>query len=290
MIYDIPMFPKTIEWYRLLLVLKDIEFFDGEALCKRFEQLSIHDSPNAGSDSSQVNNKPSLDSAFHGWWEGIIHGLKNGVSFENYFPKSINGCMGFAYRFLPGQTKFFIKELEYSRDQLEKLTIFSNKLGLSYITSKISPDTTLFTSSSIGAGIRGLVNESVNVEKVLTDVVISGQGYFARYLTLIMTGVGCVVWYKVDHSSIPDPSIFYPLFDYGCFFEQEYQAPGFHVVKFLETGDVTQPVNNAISDKPLCELTIPGSGPLLKAVGLGIMLSFVLATGIVPTETGWVYS
>nr|WMB96965.1 hypothetical protein [Solanum melongena]WMB97177.1 hypothetical protein [Solanum aethiopicum] len=252
------MIPKSIDWYRLFLVLKDIEELDGDALCKRFDKLSLEDSENAGSGGSQASSPPSLSRAlqiFHPWWEEIIQGMKNGVSFEDILPDSCKNIgqssMAFAFSFLPGQSKFLLKELEYSTDHLEKLTIFSNKLGLSYITSKISPDI-LFPSSSIGAGIRGLVNESVNVEKVLTDVVTCGPGYFGRYLTLIMTGVGCVVWYKVDHSSMPDPSIFGPLFNYECFFEQDYRAPGFRVVKFLETGDVAQPVSHAINEKPLC--------------------------------------
>ncbi|PHT42254.1 Protein Ycf2 [Capsicum baccatum] len=138
--------------------------------------------------------------------------------------------------------------------------------------------------------VRGLVNEPMNAERVFTDVVTCGPGYFRRYLALIITGVGCVAWYKVYPCSIdnmPDVSILGALFNYERFFEQDYRVPGFQVVKFLKTGNVTQPVNNAISEKPLCEFSIPASGPLLKAVGLGIMLSFILAGGIVPTKMGW---
>lgn len=46
-------------------------------------------------------------------------------------------------------------------------------------------------------------------------------------------------------------------------------------------------MNNAISEKPVYEFPILASGPLLKVVGLGIMLSFILAVGVVPTEMGW---
>lgn len=56
------------------------------------------------------------------------------------------------------------------------------------------------------------------------------------------------------------------------------------------SGTQSESVNQAMSNEPLCELAIPASEPLLKAVGLGIMVSFVLAAGIVPTEMGWVYA
>lgn len=288
----------SFDWYRLLNVLKDIEDLDGDALCRRFEKLSI-DSNSAVDDGAESSSVPSLNRAlriFNPWWDGIIQGMKSGVSFENFIPSSHNNIekmsMAFAFRFLPGQTKFLLKELMYSTEKFEKLTIFSNELGLSYITSKISPDT-LFPSSSIGAGFRGLVNEPLNVERVLTDVVTCAPGYLGRYLTLIITGVGCVVWYKVDPISLgstPDSSIFGPLYNYELFFDQGYRPPGFQVIKFLETGSVAQPLNRAIKEEPLCELTIPGGGPLLRAVGLGIMLSFVLAAGVVPSENGWCYA
>lgn len=89
---------------------------------------------------------------------------------------------------------------------------------------------------------------------------------------------------------LPDPAFFGPLYNYESFFKQEYRAPSFQVIKFLETENVTQSVKQDIVDKPVCELTISGSGPLLKAIGLGIMLSFVLAAGTVPTEMGSIYS
>lgn len=235
------MFPPLIDWYNLFRVLKDIEDLDGEALCKRFAKLSLEDSENDCSGGSQAVSPPSLSPAlalFRPWWEGLIRGLKNGVSFEDVQPisyKSVGqSSMAFAYRFIPGQSEFLLKELEYSSDHLEKLSIYSNELGLSYITSQISPNV-LLASSSGGAGIRGLVNDAV--EKVLTDVVTCGPGYYGRYLTLIMKGVGCVVWYKVDHSSMPDPSILGAIFNYELYFHPSYRVPGFNVVKFLETGD-----------------------------------------------------
>ncbi|PHT83664.1 hypothetical protein T459_12107 [Capsicum annuum] len=137
-------------------------------------------------------------------------------------------------------------------------------------------------SSLVGRdGYYSLVNDPLDVAKVLPDVVSCGPGYVVHYFTLIMTGVGCVVLYKVDHSSIPNPSLFCPLIDYEALFKPEYQVPGFQVIKFLErvSGTQLKSVNQAMSNEPLCELAILASGPLLKAVGLGIMVSFVLVAG-----------
>lgn len=110
------MFPKTIDWYSLTNVLKDIKDLDSDTLCKCFSKLSIEDSQNAGSDSSRVSSPSSLNRAsrlFHPSWEGIIQGMKRGVSFEEYLPTSCrNSSMGFSFRFLPGQTKFLQKELD----------------------------------------------------------------------------------------------------------------------------------------------------------------------------------
>uniref|UniRef100_M1DEP9 Uncharacterized protein n=1 Tax=Solanum tuberosum TaxID=4113 RepID=M1DEP9_SOLTU len=246
----------------------DIEDLDGEVLCKRLAKLSLEDSENDGSGSSQAVIPPSLSGAvhlFHPWWEGLIQGLKNGVSFEDVQMISYKGVgqssMGFAYRFLPGQSEFVLKELEYSTEHLEKLSIYSNELGLSYITSQISPEV-LLPSTSRRAGLHGLVNGVV--EKVLTDVVTCGPGYFGIYLTLIIKGVGYTIWYKVDHSSMPDPSIFEAILNYELYFDPGYRFLSFNVVKFLETDDVALPMRKAINEKPLCELTISGSGPLLK--------------------------
>ncbi|OIT23717.1 hypothetical protein A4A49_51439 [Nicotiana attenuata] len=148
----------------------------------------------------------------------------------------------------------------------------------------------MFTASSLGADVRGLLNEPGNADRVLTDVVTYTPGYFGRYLALVVTGVGCAVWYKVDPCSMgnmPDSTIFGPLFNYEKYFDLQYRPQGFEVAKFIDYANLTQPVPHAISETPLCELTIPASGPLLKAVGLGIMLSFALAAGLVPTEMGW---
>ncbi|PHU04899.1 hypothetical protein BC332_25721 [Capsicum chinense] len=167
-------------------------------------------------------------------------------------------------------------------------------LMVTYIAAmeQIGHDEVLFgiVDSGLKLWLRGLVNEPLNAERVFTDVVTYGLRYFGCYMALIITGVGCGLWYKVYPFSLdnmPDGSISGQLFNFEHFFKQDYLVPDFQVFKFLETRNVTQPIKNAISEKPLCEFPILGSGPLLKAVGLGIMLSFIIAMGVVPTEMEW---
>lgn len=71
------------------------------------------------------------------------------------------------------------------------------------------------------------------------------------------------------------------------FLDLYYRPHGFQVVKFVQTSDVTQSVESAVKEMPLGEFTIPARGPMLHAVGLGLMLAFALAAGIVPTPMGW---
>ena len=40
------------------------------------------------------------------------------------------------------------------------------------------------------------------------------------------------------------------------------------------------------NEQPFAEITIPSSGPVLKAVGLGVMVAFFLAVGLVPDVSG----
>lgn len=39
------------------------------------------------------------------------------------------------------------------------------------------------------------------------------------------------------------------------------------------------------SELPFAEITIPATGPVLKAVGLGVMVAFFLAVGLVPNPS-----
>jgi hypothetical protein len=39
-------------------------------------------------------------------------------------------------------------------------------------------------------------------------------------------------------------------------------------------------------EHPFAEIKIPASGPVLKAAGIGIMVAFFLAVGLVPNASG----
>ena len=63
----------------------------------------------------------------------------------------------------------------------------------------------------------------------------------------------------------------------------DYYAPGFHRISILERNDVSTSVVSALSNEPpFADITIPASGHVLKAVGLGLMVAFFLAVGLVP--------
>lgn len=181
-------------------------------------------------------------------------------------------------------------ELEYTTLKLEKFTIYCNKLGLSYLRSSISTNT-LFETCNSGRGLRSIVSDhSTDITKILVEVLTESSGYLGRYLALVILGVGCTVWYVVEPAPMidtPVSSILGNVFTYENFTDLNYRPPWFQVAKFLETGDVSSPVESVVNDSTLIELTIPASGPVLTAVGLGIMLSFSLAAGLVPTASGW---
>lgn len=52
---------------------------------------------------------------------------------------------------------------------------------------------------------------------------------------------------------------------------------------FLSTRDISAVIESTFgNEQPFVEISIPASGPVLKAVGLGVMVAFFLAVGIVP--------
>ena len=82
-----------------------------------------------------------------------------------------------------------------------------------------------------------------------------------------------------------DCSLFARLESYEPFFNLAYHAPGFHRVGFLERKDVSASVVSALENElPFAEITIPASGNVLTAVGLGVMVAFFLAVGLVPNH------
>ena len=69
----------------------------------------------------------------------------------------------------------------------------------------------------------------------------------------------------------------------------EHYAPGLNRVGFVERYDVSASVEveSAFENElPFATITIPANGPVLKAVGLGVMVVFFLAVGFVPYVSG----
>lgn len=65
----------------------------------------------------------------------------------------------------------------------------------------------------------------------------------------------------------------------------DYHPIGLRRVCFVESKDVSASVTAAYAhSQPFAEITIPASGTVLKAVGLGVVIAFFLAVGIVPGQ------
>lgn len=188
--------------------------------------------------------------------------------------------MGLGFRFTPGQTQFLHNELKLP-ESFDRLSLISNSLGLSY--NRV-PAKSLVSFSSSGVGLRGLLNDQLT--KILVEVITYYNGRYGRFLVLVCLGIGCTVWYGfapgVAHQP-PEGNLFAPLESYASFFNMDYYEPSLHRVYFLERNDVTPSVELAMGNEhPFSEIRIPASGPVLTAVGLGVMVAFFLAVGIVP--------
>ncbi len=138
--------------------------------------------------------------------------------------------------------------------------------------------------------MRGLVPDRRRFPKVLVEVITHYEGMYGRFLVLVTLGLCCTVWYTFAPGSCevaPDCSLFGRLGAYDAFLNIDSYVPGFSKVVFVERNDVSETVVSALrNDLPFAEITIPASGYVLKAVGLGVMVAFLLAVGQVPNVTG----
>lgn len=195
--------------------------------------------------------------------------------------------MGFAFRYLPFNSHFQERELEYSSSLLEKVASWYNHLGFSKRSYPL-PNEVLFSSTSAGDGLRGLVNPGDTcVSNILVEVLTAMSGSFGRYLALISWGVGCTIWYTVEPCSMgltPDSSLFGPLFLGDSIYNMGvgYKPPGFKVLQLTQNHDVTYTVESAFQEKPFSDFKISGNSVVQNSVKLGVLLTFALATGQVP--------
>lgn len=112
------------------------------------------------------------------------------------------------------------------------------------------------------------------------------EGKYGPFLILVCLGFACTVWYGFSPAipnHPPTDGAFNPIDSYNHFFDMNYYAPGFRKVSFIERNDVSDSVVSAFSnEQPFADITIPAIGNMLKAIGLGVMVAFFLAVGIVP--------
>lgn len=294
-------------WYRFLSEIENLQMF---SLCKDFDKLSLEDNTGGSSSSSSSLYSsrslvfPSsygyrgminsfLDSCTHSLWsKHLIEQIRAPIielprnilsSFESYDIR-----MGLGFRFLPGQCQFLTQELRLP-ESFDRLSFLSDSIGLSYNSIPLS-GFSLSPYSNSFAGLRGLVADGDSFTKILVEVITHYEGMYGRFLVLVTLGLSCTVWYTFVPGSCdvaPNSSLFGRLESYDAFLNMDYYAPGFSRVAFVERNDVSETVVSALkNDLPFAEITIPASGNVLKAVGLGVMVAFFLAVGLVPNVTG----
>jgi len=280
-------------------VLNDIYYLPIFYLCREFDKLSLEDK--TGSESSSTSIVQTSSYGYRGNINSFIRSCKQSIlnpsiieklrapfiDLPRNFIESINSydiIMGLGFRFHPGQSQFLQHELKLPKS-FDRLSFLSNSLGLSYNSRALNADS-LYSISCSGAGLRGLVTEGNYYSKILVEVITYYNGWYGRFLVLVSLGIGCTVWYGYAPGSslqAPDVSLFAPIDSYDPFFNMEHYAPGFHRVGFVERYDVSASVESAfVNEPPFADITIPANGPVLKAVGLGVMVVFFLAVGLVP--------
>jgi hypothetical protein len=303
------------KWYTFLNELENnLKIF---ALCKEFDALSLRDKVEGESSSSQdtvcSSSSTSLvqrssfgyRSTFHSFLRNFTHSSPWSHPFteqlrapfvelpRHYIDssslRSYDIRMGIGFRFLPGQPDFLLQELKF-KESFDRFSFLSNSLGLSYFNRPISSNNSMLPFSRSGAGLRCLVTDASDFSKVLVEVVTHHNRRYGRFLVLVCLGIGCTVWYGFEIGSIFHPPQGFPfiqLDSYDPFFNMDYSAPGFNKISFVETHDVSASVESTFGNEPpFADIQIPASGPVLKAVSLGIMVAFFLAVGIVPNASG----
>ena len=295
----------------LVTFLSEVENLQMFALCKDFKNLSLEDDTVGSSSSSSSSSKSIVQPYSYGyrctfnsllrswthslWGQSMIKQLRAPFielprRFMDSLPfQSYDICIGFGFRFLPGQQQYLLKELKLP-ESFDRLSFLRNSLGLSYICRPLS-DKELLPYSYSGTGMRCLVTDGLS--KLLVDVVTYFNGRYGRILVLVCLGVGCTVWYVFASGSAdfgPDDWRFRSLESFESFFNMEYCAPGFNRVCFVERNDISASVESAmVNELPFADINIPASGHVLKAVGLGVIVAFLLSVGLVPDVSGAIY-
>lgn len=299
-------------WYRFLSDIENLQIF---SLCKDFDKLSLEDNTDntegSSSSSSSTSLVPHSSYGYRGnfhrflrsWTHSLLRpsiSLRPPISLSPSIIEKLRApfiefttnlkelssflsydiIMGLGFRFIPGQTQMLLKELKFP-ESFDRLSFISNSLGLSY--NRV-PAKSLTSFSSSGVGLRGLLTDQLT--KILVEVITYYNGRYGRFLVLVWLGIGCTVWYGFAPGvalQAPEGPLFAPLASYDPFFNMDYYDNYLHRVDFLERNDVSPSVELAMGNElPFADINIPASGPVLTAVGLGVMVAFFLAIGIVP--------
>jgi hypothetical protein len=280
-------------FHNFLSEMENLQMF---ALCKDFDELTLEDGGSSSSSSTTdrrtqpLSYRTSILHLLRNWKNSVLsHSVieKLGAPFIE-IPRNLmdlssyNITMGLGFRFLPGQTDFLLKEFSLP-ESFDSFSFISNSLGLSYISRPL-PDICLYPYSCSGSGIRSILPEDLN--RILVEVITQFDGRYGRFLILVIMGVGCTVWYGfVTGSPLQGPSgsLFSRIDSYDQFFNMHYYAPGFRRICLIERMDFSALIESTMENEhPFSEIKIPASGPVLKSVGLGLMIAFFLAVGIVP--------
>lgn len=197
-------------------------------------------------------------------------------NFFRLITRTYDQNMGFSYRFFPNYNKELINSmLSFSSYSSEKFKLLLNSLNMHYATPLLACCCT---------GLRGFQAPT----KVLVEVMTSHNSWNGRILVLVCAGIGCTVWYSFVHSyNAPYISVFAPIDCYDPFFTENslFRPEYFKKLAFIEKNDPSIIVENTFEYvRPFADIQIPASGSVQCAVGLGIMIAFLIAVGTVPTE------
>lgn len=230
--------------------------------------------------------------------------------------------MGLGFRFLPRQEKFIIKELKlpvtykkmailskkfglsYNCSNFFTPPLSSTKTKMKIIErSRLAtafsslihdqPSSTTTTkilerSRSGGTGLSYFIPDSISSKKILVEAFTQYDGRVGRILVLVCLGVGCTAWYKFTpgsfiHNEIM-ASMLEPLRAYDPFFNMDYSPINWGKATLVEKDASALVISELMNENPfhLTEEEIPASGPVFKAVAVGLMVAFFLTAGLIP--------
>lgn len=192
--------------------------------------------------------------------------------------------MGLGYRFNPGQSEFIMHNARFPSSLMNRsysgYTGWMNSLHLS-MSKKMSSVREL-CSFSRQDGMRSVLD--LNYYKNLVEVITLFNGTYGRFLILTCSGFGCTVWYTffpcIDGQAPME--LFTPIVSYDPLLNMEFLDPSYNCVEFTAQKDMSERIKSTfVNVPPFSEMNIPASGVVLRNVCLGLMIAFIITTGVV---------